>query len=214
MRILIVDDHPVMRYGMQQLVQEHWPQAVVGEADCLQQGLTLVRGGDWDLVVLDLSLPDATGMEGLVEFRRTAPSRIPILVWSMHDEATFAQRALELGAAGYLTKGKAASELVTAIERVCKGGRYISTDLAEQLADVLLSKNGVAGLPHETLSPQEYRVFLLIAEGHGASDIADRMHLSVKTVGTYRSRIIEKTGLKGTAEMARYCEHQGLFWVR
>jgi len=214
MRILIVDDHPVMRYGMQQLVQEHWRQAVVGEADCLQQGLTLVRGGNWDLVVLDLSLPDATGMEGLVEFRRTAPSRIPILIWSMHDEATFAQRALELGAAGYLTKGKAAGELVTAIERVCKGGRYISTDLAEQLADVLLSKNGVAGLPHETLSAQEYRVFLLIAEGHGASEIADRMHLSVKTVGTYRSRIIEKTGLKGTAEMARYCEHQGLFWAR
>lgn len=214
MRILIVDDHPVMRFGMQQLVQEHWPQAVVGEADCLQQGLTLVRGGDWDLVVLDLSLPDATGMEGLVDFRRTAPDRIPILIWSMHDEATFAQRALELGAAGYLTKGKAAAELVTAIERVCKGGRYISTDLAEQLANVLLSKNRAVGLPHETLSAQEYRVFLLIAEGHGASDIADRMHLSVKTVGTYRSRIIEKTGLKGTAEMARYCEHRGLFGVR
>ena len=214
MRILIVDDHPVMRFGVQQLIQQRWSEAVIGEAECLQQGLALVRGEDWDLVVLDLSLPDATGMEGLVDFRRTAPARTPILIWSMHDEATYAHRALQLGAAGYLTKEQTAGELVTAIERVCKGGRYISTDLAAQLAGMLLSKYGVPGLPHETLSPQEYRVFLLIAEGSGASDIAERMHLSVKTVGTYRSRIIEKTGLKNTAEMARYCEHGGLLGKR
>ncbi len=208
MKILIVDDHPVMRYGVHLLIQQHWPEAEIGEADCLAQALARVREGPWDVAVLDLSMPDASGMEGLVQLRRAAPA-VPVLVWSMHDETAFAQHALQLGAAGYLTKEHGSGELVAAIEQVLKGGRYISARLAERLAG-LLAGEVATGLPHAALSPQEYRVLLLIAEGRGASEVAERMHLSVKTIGTYRSRIIEKTGLKSTAEMARYCEQQGL----
>jgi len=132
-----------------------------------------------------------------------------LLVLSMHDEAAYAARALQLGAAGYLTKEHATTELVAAIERVRGGQRYISSDLAARLAD-LLSGEAPARAPHETLSAQEYRVLLLIAAGRSASEIAEAMHLSVKTVGTYRSRIIDKTGLANTAEMARYCSEHGL----
>lgn len=208
MRVLIVDDHPLMRFGVRQLIERRWPQAAVGEADCLARALELARAQAWEVAVLDLSLPDASGLEGLAQLRRAAPP-LAVLVLSMHDEAAYASRALQLGAAGYLTKDHATTELVTAIERVCKGGRYISADLAGHLAD-LLSGRSETRAPHETLSAQEYRVMLLIAAGRSASEIADTMHLSVKTVGTYRSRIIDKTGLANTAEIARYCATHGL----
>lgn len=208
MKLLIVDDHPVMRFGVRQLVVQRWPDAAIGEASCLTQALEQVRAADWELVVLDLSMPDTSGLEGLVRLHRAAP-RTRLLVLSMHDEAAYAARALQLGAAGYLTKEHATTELVAAIERVRGGQRYISSDLAARLAD-LLSGEAPARAPHETLSAQEYRVLLLIAAGRSASEIADAMHLSVKTVGTYRSRIIEKTGLANTAEIARYCSEHGL----
>ncbi|KAI5915652.1 response regulator transcription factor [Thauera sp. 2A1] len=208
MRILIVDDHPVMRFGVRQLVERRWPEADIGEAENLLQALHLARGQAWQVAVLDLSLPDAVGLEGLAQLRRAAPA-LPVLVLSMHGEAAYATQALQLGAAGYLTKEHATSELVTAIDRVCGGGRYISSDLAARLADLLTNQGGTRA-PHETLSPQEHRVMLLIAAGKSASEIADVMHLSVKTVGTYRSRIIDKTGLANTAEIARYCASRGL----
>lgn len=208
MRILIVDDHPVMRFGVCQLIGKRWPDAAIGEAENLQQALALAREEAWNVAVLDLSLPDTGGLEGLAQLRRAA-SALPILVLSMHAEAAYASRALQLGAAGYLTKEHATTELITAIERVLRGGRYISTGLAERLAGVL-GGQGAPGLPHESLSAQEFRVMLLIANGKTASEIAEVMHLSVKTVGTYRARIIDKTGLGNTAEMARYCSTQGL----
>ena len=203
MRILIVDDHPVMRFGVRQLIERHWPQATIAEAASLAEALEQVRASPWDLAVLDLSLPDTSGVEGLVQLRRAAPTT-RVLMLSMHDEAAYAARALQLGAAGYLTKEHAINELVVAIERVLNDQRYISADLAVRLAD-LLSAEAPARRLHETLSAQEYRVMLLIAAGLSASEIAKTMHLSVKTVGTYRSRIIDKTGLAGTAEIARYC---------
>ena len=208
MRILIVDDHPVMRFGVRQLIERHWPQATIGEAASLAEALEQVRASPWDLAVLDLSLPDTSGVEGLVQLRRAAPTT-RVLMLSMHDEASYAARALQLGAAGYLTKEHAINELVVAIERVLNDQRYISADLAVRLAD-LLSAQAPARKLHETLSAQEYRVMLLIAAGLSASEIAKTMHLSVKTVGTYRSRIIDKTGLAGTAEIARYCAANGL----
>ena len=208
MKLLIVDDHPVMRFGVRQLVMQRWPDAAIGEASCLTQALEQVRAADWELVVLDLSMPDTSGLEGLVRLHRAAP-RTRLLVLSMHDEAAYAARALQLGAAGYLTKEHAIKELVVAIERVLNDQRYISADLAVRLAD-LLSAEAPARRLHETLSAQEYRVMLLIAAGLSASEIAKTMHLSVKTVGTYRSRIIDKTGLAGTAEIARYCAANGL----
>ena len=208
MRFLIVDDHPVMRFGVRQLIERHWPQATIAEAASLAEALEQVRASPWDLAVLDLSLPDTSGVEGLVQLRRAAPTT-RVLMLSMHDEAAYAARALQLGAAGYLTKEHAINELVVAIERVLNDQRYISADLAVRLAD-LLSAEAPARRLHETLSAQEYRVMLLIAAGLSASEIAKTMHLSVKTVGTYRSRIIDKTGLAGTAEIARYCAANGL----
>ncbi len=208
MRVLIIDDHPVMRFGVRQLIERRWADAYIGEAESLAQGLQQARDAAWDIVVLDLSLPDASGLEGLARLRRAAP-KLPVLVLSMHAEAAYASRALQLGAAGYLTKEHAIAELVSAIDRVRSGGRYLSSSLAEQLAG-LLSGEQVPGLPHESLSPQEYRVMLLIAAGKTAAEIADSMRLSVKTVGTYRARIIEKTSLANTAEIARYCMNHGL----
>ncbi|MBL8223010.1 MAG: response regulator transcription factor, partial [Bryobacterales bacterium] len=173
MKLLIVDDHPVMRFGVRQLVTQRWPDAVIGEASCLAQALEQVRAAEWELAVLDLSMPDTSGLEGLVRLHRAAP-HTRLLVLSMHDEAAYAARALQLGAAGYLTKEHATTELVAAIERVRGGQRYISSDLAARLAD-LLSGEAPARAPHETLSAQEYRVLLLIAAGHGASEIAEIM---------------------------------------
>ena len=208
MRILIIDDHPVMRFGVRQLIEQRWSSAEIGEAESLERALALARTGGWDVAVLDLSLPDASGLEGLAQLRRAAPA-LPILVLSMHNEAAYASRALQLGAAGYLTKEHAIAELVSAVDRVRSGGRYISSGLAEKLAG-MLSGQSAPGLPHESLSPQEYRVMLLIAAGKSAGEIAESMTLSVKTVGTYRARVIEKTGLGNTAEIARYCAQQGL----
>ena len=136
MRILIVDDHPVMRFGVRQLVTQRWPDAAIGEASCLAQALEQVRAAEWELAVFDLSMPDTSGLEGLVRLHRAAP-RTRLLVLSMHDEAAYAARALQLGAAGYLTKEHATTELVAAIERVRGGQRYISSDLAARLADLL-----------------------------------------------------------------------------
>lgn len=208
MRVLIIDDHPVMRFGVRQLVERRWPEADIGEAESLGKALALARAQAWDVAVVDLSLPDASGLEGLATLRRAVPG-LPLLVLSMHDEAAYAARALQLGAAGYLTKEHATTDLIAAIDRVHGGGRYISADLAARLAD-LLSGQQVARAPHEALSAQEHRVMLLIAAGKSASEIADTMHLSVKTVGTYRGRIIDKTGLANTAEIARYCAARGL----
>lgn len=208
MKLLMIEDHPVMRFGVRQLVQQHWPSCDFREAPSLQEGIELARAQPWDLVLLDLSLPDSTGLEGLVKLRRTAPS-VPVLVLSMHNESAYAARALQAGASGYVTKEHATTELLTAIDRVVQGGRYLTPTLAERLAG-LLAGDRAPPLPHETLSAQEYRVLLLIASGKTAGEIAETMHLSVKTVGTYRARIIEKTGLSSTAEMARYCLQHGL----
>lgn len=208
MKLLMIEDHPVMRFGVRQLVQQQWPNCEFVEAQSLQEGVDLARGANWDLVLLDLSLPDSSGIEGLVRLRRAVPS-IPVLVLSMHNESAYAARALQAGASGYVTKEHATTELLTAIDRVVRGGRYLTATLAERLAGMLAGERAPQ-LPHEALSTQEYRVLLLIASGRTAGEIAATMHLSVKTIGTYRSRIIEKTGLSSTAEMARYCLQHGL----
>lgn len=206
--ILVVEDHPVVRLGVRYLIEQAWPDARVGEAASLAAALQCLREGDWQVVVLDLSLPDSTGLEGLVKLRRAAPST-PVLILSMHDEAAYAARALQAGAAGYLTKEHATTELLTALERVRAGGRYVSASFAERLTG-LLTGQALATHPHEALSAQEHRVMVLIARGKAPSEIAEIMHLSVKTVGTYRARIREKTGLGSTAEIARYCLQHGL----
>jgi DNA-binding NarL/FixJ family response regulator len=208
LRMLLVEDHPVVRFGVRSLILQHRQDAEVGEATSLADAMREVTNGVWDVVLLDLSLSDCTGLEGLVKLRRAAPGT-PVLILSMHDEAAYAARALQAGAAGYLTKEHATTELLTAVERVRAGGRYVSSAFADRLAGMLTGQSPTAQ-PHEALSAQEHRVMVLIAGGKAPSEIAATMHLSVKTVGTYRARIREKTGLGSTAEIARYCLQHGL----
>lgn len=207
MNILLIDDHPIFRFGVRQTLQQRWPEAVIGEADSLQAGLAAVREGSWTVVVLDLGLPDAGGVESVARLHRAAPD-LRLLVLSFHDEAAYARQVLRLGAAGYLTKSRAPEELIGAIERIAAGGRYISAVLAEQLA--YWASRGVSNAPHEALSTREYRVLLQLAAGRRVGEIAAAMHLSPKTVSTYRSRILDKLGLAGNLELARYCSRHGL----
>lgn len=206
MRILLIDDHPLVRAGGRQLLVEHWPDAQILEAGDLAGGLAQIDG--CSLAVIDLSLPDARGLESLITLRRRAP-QVPVLVLSMHAETAYAARALQLGASGYLTKDRAGSELIAAVQRLIDGGRYISADLADQLADQLVGEQPEQPL-HSRLSAQELRIALLLAEGQSVGGIAETMNLSVKTISTYRSRALEKLGLTNNAELTRYCLAQGL----
>lgn len=203
MNILIVDDHPIVRLGVRQLLQPRWPEAAVSEAESLAQALQCVRHGKPDVIILDLNLEDASGLESAQRMRRACPE-IPILVLSLHGEDAFALRVLQLGAAGYLNKDRAAEEIVHAVEKILSGGRYITASLAERLAEGVLGKSGDKA-PHETLSAQEYRVLLLLADGRSVGEIAEAMNLSSKTVSTYRTRILDKLGLAGNVEIAKYC---------
>lgn len=207
-RILLVDDHPIVRAGVAQLIRDRWQGAELAEAGSLGEALKLLEGAAWNAVVLDISLPDAQGLEGLARLRRKAPDT-PVLVLSMHAETAYAARALQGGAAGYLTKDRAGAELMTALDRVLAGGRYVTASLAETLAG-LLTRQAVDRPAHETLSVQEHRVLLLLAGGKSVGEVAQTMHLSVKTVSTYRSRILDKLHLRNNAELTRYCLAHGL----
>jgi DNA-binding NarL/FixJ family response regulator len=202
MNILLLEDHPIFRLGVRQLVARRWPEASIAEAGTLAEAVTAVRRQPVDLAVVDLNLPDATGHEPIAQLLRAAPG-LRLLVVSLNSEADYARRALQMGAAGYLAKDRAPEELLAALERIAAGGRYITASLAEQLADVVTGRRG--GGAHEELSVQEYRVMIRLAEGERLTEVAERMHLSPKTVSTYRSRILEKLGLSSNVELTRYC---------
>lgn len=208
MKILIVDDHPIVRLGVRQLLQPRWPQAVIDEAASLAQALAQARQQKPDIVILDLNLEDASGLESAQRMRRACPE-VPVLVLSLHNEEAFALRVLQLGAAGYLNKERASEEIVHAVEKVLAGGRYITASLADRLADGWLGKS-TDKAPHETLSAQEYRVLLQLADGKSVGEVAEAMHLSTKTVSTYRARILEKLDLTGNVDIAKYCLAHGL----
>lgn len=203
MKILLVEDHPIFRLGVGQLILQRWPQAEILEAATLSAALAAVHADGIALAVADLNLPDAQGIEAVAQLLRAAPA-LRVLVLSLNAESAYAERMLALGAAGYLTKDRAAEELVRALERIMAGGRYIGPALAERLADRLAGK--AAALPHEELSAQEYRVLLRLAAGQRIAAIAAAMHLSPKTVSTYRSRVLEKLAVSSNAELARYCQ--------
>jgi DNA-binding NarL/FixJ family response regulator len=208
MKVLLVEDHPIFRFGVRQLIERRWPAVACVEAGSLAEAIAAVRGDDGlALAVVDLNLPDTEGVEVVSQLLRAAPA-LRLLVLSLNAERAYAERVLAMGAAGYLEKDRAAEELVAALERVQAGGRYISGALAEHLADRLAGRR--KALPHETLSAQEYRVMLRLAAGERVADIADGMHLSPKTVSTYRSRVLEKIGVASNAELARYCLTHGL----
>lgn len=201
MKLLIIDDHAVVRRGMQFLLHAHFKGLEVGEADEAKSGLAAVIEKDWDIVVLDISMPGRNGMDLLQEIK-TAKPNLPVLVISGHSEKDYAVRALKLGAAGFVSKLSAAEVLISAVERVLAGGKYISMALAEQLAGALGGDS--PGTPHQTLSNRELQVLKLIALGQSIKEIGAELALSPKTVATYRSRIAEKMGLASNVELTRY----------
>lgn len=208
MRLLIVDDHPLMRMGISQLVLQEWPDAQIDEAATIAEALARIAAARPDLVTLDLSLPDAHGTEGASRLLRVL-SGVPLLVLSLNAEAAYASRLMQMGASGYLPKDRAPEELRTALRRLSDGGRYVTAAMADHLLG-LLSGKVPSALPHEQLSAQEHRVMLLIAAGQTPAQIAELMHLSVKTVGSYRARILEKAGWANNTELTKYCVQHGL----
>ena len=207
MNIVLTDDHPLVRRGIKEILQESLHSAVVHETQDAAGLMATLRREAIDLVILDLSLPDRHGLDCLVEITQRRTARAPqVLILSMHAEKRFALRALELGAHGYLTKDRAPEEIIHAVRRIVAGGRYISPEVAEALAERAFGAHRQA--PHENLSPREFRVLRDLARGCTQTDIAAQLFISSKTVSTYRSRVLHKLGLSSTAELTRYClEH-------
>jgi DNA-binding NarL/FixJ family response regulator len=200
-RILIVDDHDVVRNGVKKIFDVQPGAVVFGEASTVSEALRLARDSQWDVAVLDISLGDRSGLDLLKELKQIYP-RLPVLILSMHSEERYARRAFKAGASGYITKDTPGTELVKAIDKVILGGRYVSPSLAEKLA-VDLGRD-TDRPPHELLSDREFEVLRLIASGKTASEIADLLSLSVNTISTYRARILEKMNMKTNAELTHY----------
>jgi two-component system, NarL family, invasion response regulator UvrY len=201
MKILLADDHAVVRHGLRQILAEEFKRATFGEARNAQEALDLIWNEDWDVVVLDITMPGRSGLEVLREIKKSNP-KLPVLVLSMHPENQFAVRVLKRGASGYMTKESAPDELVGAIKKVLAGGRYVSPALAEKLATYLAGDTQKPA--QELLSDREFQVLRLIASGRTVGEIAKELSLSVKTISTYRTRILEKMGLRNNAELMHY----------
>ena len=199
--VLIADDHASVRQGLKQILSETEDLHVAGEADDGADALRLARSQDWNVFLLDVTMPNRNGIDTLKQLKKEFP-RLPVLILSMHPEEQYAVRAIKSGASGYLTKQSAPELLVTAIRQVAAGKKFISPSLAERLAEAITDDSDKA--PHENLSDREYEVFILIASGKTLTQIAEQLSLSVATVSTYRARIIEKTNLRSNAEMIRY----------
>jgi len=201
MRVLIADDHAVFRRGLKEPLAEAFSKLTFGEARTSREALDHVRRQDWDVVILDISMPGKSGLD-ILDYLKPLRPKLPILLPIMHPAQQFARRALKTGAAGYLTKDSVPEELKEAVKKIVAGGRYVSATLAEKLA-VDLGQGADTPL-HELLSDREFQVLRMIASGKTVKDIADELSLSVKTVSTYRARILEKTGMRTNGELIRY----------
>lgn len=206
-RILLVDDHPVVRRGLHNIVADAFNDGVVREVGSATEAAALAVEHDWDIVILDLSLPDGSGLDVLKRIKEEKP-RLPVLVLSMHAVDQFARRAIAAGAAGYLTKDSADTELVTAMTRLFRGEKYFGPDVLERV--VLGGGGDTDERPHERLSDREYQVLRMIGSGRTVSEIATDLKLSVKTISTYRARVLEKMHMRTNAELTRYAVQQGL----
>ena len=205
-RILVADDHTLVRDGLKQILSSAQDMLVAAEAVDGDQALRRVRTEEFDLALLDMSMPGLSGIELIKRLKLEKP-KLRILVLSMHGEQQYAVRAYKAGASGYLTKDSASSQLVEAIRKIAAGGVYISAAAAEQLALGAMPNN--AALPHTALSDREFEVFRLIVAGTSLTEIADGLHLSVKTVSTHKTHILQKMSMSGTADLVRYAvEHQ------
>jgi two-component system invasion response regulator UvrY len=207
LRILIVDDHVMIRQGLRQILADAFPKAIFGEANNGIEALTQVTKQRWSVVLLDITMPGKSGLDVLKEIVEAQPN-MAVLVLSMHPEDQYAVRVLKTGAAGYITKNTASEEVIGAVKKVLAGGKYVSSALAENLAANLNAPTGKA--PHEMLSDREYQVMRFIAQGKSVKEIAFELTLSVKTISTYRTRIMEKTQLKTNADIIRYAVHEHL----
>src|SRR5919198_24379 len=206
MRVLICDDHPIVRRGLREILEQEQTPVTIGEAASAPEALDLAQKKPWDIVVLDITMPGRSGLELLKDLKREGPN-IPVLVLSVHPADQYAVRVLRAGASGYLTKESAPEELLTAIRHILRGGRYISPSVAETLAADL--SRPADELPHHGLSDRELEVMRLLASGKRVSEIADELCLSVKTVSTYRTRILRKLGVRTTAAIMRYALKHG-----
>jgi len=206
-KVLVVDDHAIVRHGLKQILSELDEITLVAEAATGNDAIRMVRDAAWDLVMLDITLPDRNGIEVLKQLKNEFP-KLRVLMLTGHGENQYALRALKAGAAGYLTKQSAADELITAVRQVASGRKYVTASLAEMLAENL--GHDVERPRHETLSDREYQTLCLIAQGKSLTLIAEEMCLSVKTVSVYRSRLLQKMELKNNPELIHYAIKNGL----
>ncbi len=207
MKILIADDHALIRRGLKQIIEEEFPNAATGEAEDCQQVLERVRKDPWDIVVLDLTMPGGDGLEVLKQIKVIRP-QLPVLILSMHTEEQFGTAVLKEGAAGFLSKRTAPEELAKAIRQVTRGGKYITPTLAEKLAFEV--EKDTDKPPHKTLSNREYQVFLMLASGKSVNEISQELSLSEKTIRQFRSRLLAKMKMKNNVELAHYAIQHGL----
>jgi two-component system invasion response regulator UvrY len=206
-RVLVCDDHAIVRAGLKQILEEAPDMEVAGEASSGVEALKKVREAECDVVLLDIAMPEKNGIDTLKQMKQIKP-HLPVLVLSMYPEEQYAISLLRAGAAGYMTKESATDQLLSAIRKVAQGGKYISPTLAEILASEL---GGETEKPlHESLSKREFQIFCKLAAGQTVSDIANEIFLSVKTVSTYRSRVLEKMKMKNNAELTYYAVKNGL----
>jgi len=202
-KVLIADDHSVVRSGIKQILSDESDMQVAGEACNSQEVIEKISNEQYDVLVLDITMPGKSGLEVLTDVKKIQAD-IPILILSMHPEEQFAVRALRSGASGYLTKESAPEELVVAIRKINGGGKYVSASLAEVLAFDLEDRGKGRVIPHENLSDREFQVLCLIASGKSVKEMSKELYLSVKTISTYRTRILEKMKMKSNSELTYY----------
>jgi DNA-binding NarL/FixJ family response regulator len=199
--VFVLDDHPIVRQGLEKILEEESDMRVTGQAGTCAELMGLLETRTPDVIILDITMPDRSGLDVLKDLRAMYP-KIPVLIMSVHDERHFATRSIKAGAAGYLNKMSVSDELVSAIRRVIGGRKYISLTVAEQLAQELDKPRN--GMPHEALSDREFQVMCMIASGLKTSEIAEQLSISPKTVSTYRERLLEKMGMRTNTELAQY----------
>jgi two-component system, NarL family, invasion response regulator UvrY len=207
LRIMLVDDHPIVRRGLRDILVDAFTDATIEEVGNGTEAIAIARAQRWDIVILDLTLPDCSGLDVLKRVRESE-NRVPVLVLSMHAAEQFARRAISAGASGYLTKDTADAELVNAVTKLVKGGKYFGAEVLERV--VLSLHPDREGFPHERLSDREFQVLRMIGDGRTVSEIASELTLSVKTISTYRARVLEKMEMRTNAELTRYAVRHGL----
>ncbi len=209
MRFLLIDDHKIIREGLKQILLIHFPSALFDEGSSAEDVMDKLTTAKYDVMICDLSMPGRSGLDVLKQVREMHPE-LPVLILSMHPEEHYALRALKAGAWGYLNKADGAEVLIPAIQRVLQGRKYVSAQLAEQMADNLTSRNPGSGQLHDSLSSREFDVFKLLVEGKAISDISQQLSLSASTVSTHRARILNKMNMKSNAELVKYAMENNL----